>query len=163
MKLYSPKGMARLSTGLSAFAAAGFLVFAIMTDHGGQSGAQDGWKEMAGSALDVTAPVSIESRFASTETQEELQIDNRVTASIESSEPKPQRREPTVLSIIRANNDIAPSVSSGTNRVSVTVKPGDTLYGIGLKHGLSVNDLAKFNGLEEPYTIRVGQRLYVAR
>lgn len=41
------------------------------------------------------------------------------------------------------------------------VKPGETVYRIALQSGVSVDALAKFNGISPPYTIRVGQRLMI--
>lgn len=40
-----------------------------------------------------------------------------------------------------------------------TVQKGDTLYAVALEYGLDYKELAELNGLEAPYTIRVGQRL----
>ncbi|HWR96591.1 MAG TPA: peptidoglycan DD-metalloendopeptidase family protein [Arenimonas sp.] len=40
-----------------------------------------------------------------------------------------------------------------------TVKPGDTLFGISFRAGLNYRDVAAWNGIEEPYTIRSGQKL----
>lgn len=42
---------------------------------------------------------------------------------------------------------------------SYTVKPGDTLFGISFRAGLNYRDVAAWNGIEEPYTIRAGQKL----
>ncbi|MCX7960237.1 MAG: peptidoglycan DD-metalloendopeptidase family protein [Burkholderiales bacterium] len=42
------------------------------------------------------------------------------------------------------------------------VKRGDTLYSIALEHGLDYRDLARWNALEDPARIRVGQVLRVA-
>lgn len=42
-----------------------------------------------------------------------------------------------------------------------TVRPGDTLYRIGLEHGQSWRDLAAWNGLSNPNLIEVGQVLRV--
>jgi lipoprotein NlpD len=39
------------------------------------------------------------------------------------------------------------------------VRSGDTLYKIATRHGLDARDLARWNGLEDPDMIRVGQRL----
>ena len=39
------------------------------------------------------------------------------------------------------------------------VKAGDTLYGISFRAGLSYRDLAVWNNISEPYTVRVGQRI----
>jgi lipoprotein NlpD len=42
---------------------------------------------------------------------------------------------------------------------SYTVKPGDTLFGIAFRAGLNYRDVAAWNGIEEPYKIRSGQKL----
>ncbi|AUN96456.1 peptidase [Pseudazoarcus pumilus] len=42
------------------------------------------------------------------------------------------------------------------------VRQGDTLLGISRTYGQSVGDLVRWNGLESPHQIRVGQRLRVA-
>jgi len=39
------------------------------------------------------------------------------------------------------------------------VKRGETLYRIGITHDLSAQDLARWNDISPPYTLRVGQRL----
>lgn len=38
-----------------------------------------------------------------------------------------------------------------------TVQKGDTLYGIALEHGFDYMEVAEWNGIAPPYTIRVGQ------
>lgn len=43
-----------------------------------------------------------------------------------------------------------------------TVQKGDTLYGIALEHGLDYREVAEWNGIEPPYTIRVGQPVKLA-
>lgn len=43
-----------------------------------------------------------------------------------------------------------------------SVKRGDTLYRIALEHGLDYRDLAAWNGIAAPYTIREGQSLRVS-
>lgn len=43
----------------------------------------------------------------------------------------------------------------------VTVRRGDTLYGIARRHGASVRDVIDANGLTAPYGIQAGQRLKV--
>jgi lipoprotein NlpD len=40
-----------------------------------------------------------------------------------------------------------------------TVQKGDTLYGIALEHGYDYKEIAEWNGIEPPYTIKVGQTL----
>lgn len=39
------------------------------------------------------------------------------------------------------------------------VQKGDTLYGIALEHGFDYKEVAEWNGIEPPYTIRIGQQL----
>ena len=41
------------------------------------------------------------------------------------------------------------------------VKPGDTLFSIGRALGLAPGFLARYNGLQEPYRLAVGQSLLV--
>jgi lipoprotein NlpD len=40
-----------------------------------------------------------------------------------------------------------------------TVQKGDTLYGIALEHGFDYKEIAEWNGIVSPYTIRIGQQL----
>lgn len=42
---------------------------------------------------------------------------------------------------------------------SYTVQKGDTLYGIALEYGFDYKEVAEWNHIESPYTIRVGQQL----
>ncbi|MEE9331000.1 MAG: peptidoglycan DD-metalloendopeptidase family protein [Methylophilaceae bacterium] len=42
---------------------------------------------------------------------------------------------------------------------SYTIKSGDTLYSIGLEHGLDYREIAAANNIYEPYTINIGQKL----
>ena len=151
----------RLSTGMTTFLASGVLIFAIMSDNGGDQNSQQQWDYVSKNALALDK-VSIESRFASADDEALEWVDPVVTGSV-----KPKKEldvEPlSVMKLIRENSDVNPGVSSGTNRVSVTVKPGDTLFGLSQKYGLSVAELASMNGLKEPYTIKIDQTLYVAR
>lgn len=39
------------------------------------------------------------------------------------------------------------------------VQAGDTVYGISFRSGLNYRDVAAWNNIEEPYTIRVGQKI----
>lgn len=56
----------------------------------------------------------------------------------------------------------AAAVSTAPDARTVLVQPGDTLYGIASRRGLSVADLAAWNTLSAPYTIQPGQRLQLA-
>lgn len=47
---------------------------------------------------------------------------------------------------------------SSTQKTQI-VQPGDTLYGISFRAGLNYKDVAVWNGIEEPYTIKVGQKI----
>jgi lipoprotein NlpD len=49
----------------------------------------------------------------------------------------------------------SPIPASGT----VTVRAGETLYGISFRFGLRFQDVAAWNGISDPYVINVGQRL----
>ena len=42
---------------------------------------------------------------------------------------------------------------------SYTVQAGDTVFGIAFRAGVNYRDVAAWNGISEPYTIRVGQKL----
>lgn len=42
---------------------------------------------------------------------------------------------------------------------SQIVQPGDTLYGISFRAGLNYRDVAVWNGIAEPYTIKIGQKI----
>ena len=159
----------RVSSFLSVAVATGLLINAILSNHGGTANSQAEWRAAA-KAQKTIENIDMD-RFASTDEQSgsEVWIDTSVmTGSVEPApdpekKPIPKVSEPSVLSLIRENSDLAPGVSSGTNRVSVTVKTGDTLFGISQRHGISVADLARLNDLSEPYTIRTGQTLYIAR
>jgi lipoprotein NlpD len=39
------------------------------------------------------------------------------------------------------------------------VQAGDTMYGISFRAGLNFRDVANWNGIDEPFTIRVGQKI----
>jgi len=67
------------------------------------------------------------------------------------------------------SHSASPTVSSSTNQKATsaitqetyTVGPGDTLYGISLKLNVSMEELAKLNGITDPNQIKVGQVLKV--
>lgn len=50
------------------------------------------------------------------------------------------------------------SSQSGSQKTQI-VQPGDTLYGISFRAGLNYKDVALWNGIDEPYTIKVGQKI----
>lgn len=150
---------------------AGFLVHSILSENGGTPSSQSQWDAAHTNAVSVTNERPVLSE-ANSDNQSPTNIDQILTGGITpigdlqtpGAPPKPRvRSEPSVLALIRENSDVAPSVSSGTDRVSVTVKKGDTLFSIARKHGLRMSELAGMNGLKEPYVIKLGQTLYVAR
>jgi len=57
----------------------------------------------------------------------------------------------------------APAAAQPAARAgSYTVKRGDTLYSIALEHGVDYRELARWNGMDDPARIRVGQELRVS-
>lgn len=42
-----------------------------------------------------------------------------------------------------------------------TVRPGDTLYAIGREYGISWEELASYNGIRDPKTLRIGTQLRI--
>ena len=56
---------------------------------------------------------------------------------------------------------VAESADAGSRPGWYTVRPGDTLGRIALDHGQSWRDLARWNGLDNPNLIEVGQQLRV--
>ncbi|GAB3508124.1 peptidoglycan DD-metalloendopeptidase family protein [Pseudoxanthomonas daejeonensis] len=51
------------------------------------------------------------------------------------------------------------TASAGRSGATVVVQQGDTLYSIARRNGVAVTDMARWNGLQPPYTIYPGQRL----
>ncbi|MEO0328633.1 MAG: LysM peptidoglycan-binding domain-containing protein [Pseudomonadota bacterium] len=164
--------VARISSGITAIVCAGFLVNAILEDNGGEPGSQKRWLAAMEKSQSFVGNLSRESIAEWHSQQKTGSISKPVPISTTSgpvANVVPQKRpnkasgELSVLSLIRANSEIAPPVSSGTDRVSVLVKKGDTLYSIAKRHGMQVNELARLNSLLQPYTIKVGQPVYIAR
>ncbi len=167
MKLFRKTSLSRISSGMTAVLCSCILINAILTNNGGEADSQAKWQELKANQQSFVGGLNKDS-YAKWRAEQD-QLDQTVTQSIselakrESQSTSSQQEEPSLLTLIRENADVAPSVSSGTDRVSVVVKPGDTLFAIALRHGLKVTELARLNGLEEPYTIRIGETLYVAR
>ena len=76
-------------------------------------------------------------------------------ASMKASAPvidrAPAAKKPSVRSKTVKDSDWRPQ--------AYTVQKGDTLYGIALEHGFDYKEVAEWNGIEPPYTIRAGQQL----
>ncbi len=162
-----------LSTGATAFVCAGVLMHAILTQNGGDPNSQSRWQDVARHKVGIMD--EIDARIASNRKQKNLLLDRIMVGGVKADPDRTDQDDPAVvetkqsdksigvLDLIRENSDIAPPVSSGTNRISVTIREGDTLYSIARRHGLDVQQLAALNGLEEPYIIKIGQTLFVAR
>ena len=84
--------------------------------------------------------------------------------------PKPSndgviRRSAPAVSSGKASVSVVPVVTNvhgGPLPEALVVSPGDTLYRIAWRFGLTFEQLARFNGLSEPFTIFPGQRLRIA-
>jgi len=50
-----------------------------------------------------------------------------------------------------------------TTREYYEVQPGDTLYGISQKHGISLDELRRLNGLAPDHLIRPGEKLIISK
>lgn len=154
---------------MTAFVVSGLLMYSILQENGGVIESQQKWQDAASRAIPIERNGSYLDQIL--EKKIPQYIDQTTTGSISAvvepdvSQPTAEvaPEEPSVLALIRENADVAPGVSSGTARVSVVIKKGDTLFNISQRHGISVHDLARLNGLNEPYTIKIGQTLYVAR
>lgn len=160
---------AKFSSGLTVVAATGFLIGAMLTDNGGQLVRN----EIALSQKPAKAPVvaSVEDKIDGPKVTE---IDRIITASVQ----RVKRSESKELSVddLLILERIGVASRSGTKKTmkkivkvssvetstsSIIVQPGDTLYAIGLKHGLTISEIASLNGMNDPYTVRVGQKLRV--
>jgi lipoprotein NlpD len=74
----------------------------------------------------------------------------RAPAPVDDRRPAAQAKPPAV-------KPAPPAARAAT----YTVKRGDTLYSIALEHGVDYRELARWNGLDDPARIRVGQSLRV--
>jgi lipoprotein NlpD len=79
-----------------------------------------------------------------------------VLAACQSGYQTTQNRQRTSTKPAKPAVQAAPkSQEAGT----VTVQAGDTVFGIAFRAGLNYRDVAAWNGIDEPYTIQVGQKL----
>ena len=157
--------LSRFLAAVVVFLGSGFLIGQMLTDNGSAQVDRAFWEDAKARTLSVSD--------TETRSQHPVQsVEQILTSSVKPAVKEPldvaprkqnDNEEPSVLSLIRENQHVAPAVSSGTDRVSVTVKGGDTLYAIAQRHGLSLSEIAQLNGLKEPYVIKAGQTLYVAR
>jgi len=72
--------------------------------------------------------------------------------------PVDDRRAPPAAAVIKP----VPKPEPGTAQAAPShyvVKRGDTLYSIALEHGVDYRELARWNGMDDPARLRVGQEL----
>lgn len=161
--------IAKISTGLTVFAASGFLVGAILTDNG---------SDATGHLNDDAKVVSlkVESASSGSENTANAAIVDKINTSsirkIENIRVEPiGGNEPTLtpkdrLKALSKLNTTTPrklNIEPEKTENVIVVEPGDTLYGIGRRAGLSVKQIAELNGLSDPYRIRPGQKLIVSQ
>jgi len=87
-----------------------------------------------------------------------------------SERPTPTRASPDVQTGIPTATPVVVRVPTATpiptptpspTPIIYVVQPGDTLYGIALKYGVSVSALQEANGITDPTLLQVGQRLVI--
>ena len=79
------------------------------------------------------------------------------------SAPRPVAPAPSASSVAEAATPkVLPGQENAGKPGYYTVKAGDTLIRIGLDQGQNWRDIARWNNLERPYTIEIGQVLRVA-
>jgi murein DD-endopeptidase MepM/ murein hydrolase activator NlpD len=54
------------------------------------------------------------------------------------------------------------NICSTSNGKEITVKSGDTLYGIAIENDIPAKDLIALNDLRQPYTLKAGQKLTIS-
>ena len=69
----------------------------------------------------------------------------------------------TVVRTPQAGGGKPSTASTGSPGATVVVQRGDTLYSIARRSGVAVADMARWNGLQPPYTIYPGQRLLLGQ
>ena len=73
------------------------------------------------------------------------------TSKLVSPKPKPATPAPVAKKASPVEKDWRPG--------SYVVKKGDTLFAIGLEHGFDYKDIARWNDIQPPFTIKIGQVL----
>lgn len=83
-----------------------------------------------------------------------------VSQSGDSMTPAPAP-QPTIVEWIPPSQRQSAPPSGGTATYH-TVQPGDTLYAVARRYGQNYRDIAAWNNIPPPYTLRVGQSLQVS-
>jgi lipoprotein NlpD len=76
------------------------------------------------------------------------------------TQPKPSL--PVATPPSDSTKTVIPAIESSSRSGFYTVKPGDTLIRIGLDHGQNWRDIIRWNNIENPNVIEVGQVLRIA-
>ncbi len=50
---------------------------------------------------------------------------------------------------------------NNSSPILYTIKPGDTLYNLAIKYGTTVQEIINTNLALNPYSLRVGQQIYI--
>jgi len=82
-------------------------------------------------------------------------------APVEDRNPLVLRPAPVLMDTANVNGKQLPGFENAGKPGYYTVKPGDTLIRIGLDHGQSAKDIARWSGVDNPNRIEVGQVLRV--
>ncbi len=82
---------------------------------------------------------------------------SQATASI----PDDSRTIAAPLERVKTEPLPAPPAKSYGMAKHITVEQGDTLYSISRRHNVSIDEIAATNGLQKPYSVKVGQYLMI--
>ena len=88
-------------------------------------------------------------------------VEERNTGKAKSTTTAPVQKN-TPPAVIPSESPKAASIAETTKPGYYTVKPGDTLIRIGLDHGQNWRDIIRWNNIENPNVIDVGQVLKIA-
>ena len=64
--------------------------------------------------------------------------------------------------VVESQRDLNQTIEKATSRQIYVVQRGDTLYGVALRHGIDYRELAQWNGIVDPNTLRTGQEIDLA-
>lgn len=73
--------------------------------------------------------------------------------------PRPRLKPAPPQSRVAAAPAPVRATPVAADAASVTVRRGDTVYGLARRHGVPIEELVALNRLDPPYVLRVGQRL----
>lgn len=91
----------------------------------------------------------------SSEKATEVQTVKKTSSSSKSKSSQTKKKS----SVSSKSNNSAKTSSSSSEKTTYVVKTGDSLTSIAQNHGLTVDQLAKLNNLEDNLNVNVGQKL----